>query len=230
MDDVDLCYLPATEALDAASAAEQRYHRGEAAGPLDGLPVGIKHESYIADKPTSNGSLTMEGFVADRSSTMNERILAAGGIVHVRAAPARHLHPAPEARAPDRIRTHPRMERVDPRGGHRLSRPSLRRVHLEAARRARRQDDELRACVRRVLPRRRAPRRISRYGVQSRSWTSAEFGLRCTINKTHARRRRRPGNAIRHDAFSRNVSTRRLVCGEAATILAELACSRISKE
>ena len=41
MDDVDLCYLPATEALDAASAAEQRYHRGEAAGPLNGLPVAI---------------------------------------------------------------------------------------------------------------------------------------------------------------------------------------------
>ena len=126
MNDADLCYLPATEALAAfrartlsphelmqaviaraealaepvnaftfthfeealaaAGAAEQRYFRGEAAGALDGLPVGIKDESYIAGKPTSNGSLTMEDFVADRTSAMNERILAAGGIVHARTA------------------------------------------------------------------------------------------------------------------------------------------------
>ena len=45
------------EALAAASAAERRYSKGEAAGPLDGLPVGIKDESFIAGKPTSSGSL-----------------------------------------------------------------------------------------------------------------------------------------------------------------------------
>ena len=126
MNDADLCYLPATEALAAfrartlsprelmqavtaraealadpinaftftyfeealaaASAAEQRYLRGETIGPLDGLPVGIKDESYIAGKPTSNGSLIAEDFVADRTSAINARILAAGGIVHARTA------------------------------------------------------------------------------------------------------------------------------------------------
>ena len=126
MDDTELCYMPATEALaafrartlsprelmraviaraeatadpvnaftfmyfdealTAAGEAERRYRRGEPAGPLDGLPVGIKDESFIAGKPTSSGSLVTEDEVADRSSTMNERILAAGGIVHARTA------------------------------------------------------------------------------------------------------------------------------------------------
>ena len=126
MNDAELCYLPATEALAAfrartlsprelmqaviaraeaiaepvnaftftyfeealaaASAAEQRYAKGEAAGPLDGLPVGIKDESFIAGKPTSSGSLVTEDEIAERSSAMNERIMAAGGIVHARTA------------------------------------------------------------------------------------------------------------------------------------------------
>ena len=126
MTDLDLCYLPATdalaafragtlsprelmqaaieraeatadlvnaftftyfeEAMDTAGEAERRYRRGEPAGPLDGLPVGIKDESFIAGKPTSSGSLVTEDEVAERSSTMNERILAAGGIVHARTA------------------------------------------------------------------------------------------------------------------------------------------------
>ena len=116
MNDAELCYLPATEALAAfragtlsprelmqavitraeaiaepinaftftyfeealaaASAAERRYAKGEAAGPLDGLPVGIKDESFIAGKPTSSGSLVTEDEVAERSSAMNERIMA----------------------------------------------------------------------------------------------------------------------------------------------------------
>ena len=126
MNDAELCYLPATEALAAfrartlsprelmqaviaraeaiaepvnaftftyfeealaaASAAERRYAKGETAGPLDGLPVGIKDESFIAGKPTSSGSLVTEDEIAERSSAMNERIMAAGGIVHARTA------------------------------------------------------------------------------------------------------------------------------------------------
>lgn len=126
MNDRDLCYLPATralemfrakelspvdllqaqisraeevepttnaltftyfeEALEAAKAAEARYAKGEPDGALDGLPVGIKDESYIAGKPTSSGSLSTEGFVPDTTSIINERIIAEGGIVHTRTA------------------------------------------------------------------------------------------------------------------------------------------------
>lgn len=126
MTDLDLCYMPATEALglfrkkklspvelldaviaraeatkekvnaftythfdearDLARKAEARYARGRKTGALEGLPVGIKDESYIRGKPTSGGSLIMKDFVADTSSTMNERVMAAGGIVHARTA------------------------------------------------------------------------------------------------------------------------------------------------
>lgn len=79
-------YTHFDEAMDAARASENRYAKGEPAGSLDGLPVGIKDESTIAGKPTSNGSLIMKDFVADTTSVMNERILEAGGIVHARTA------------------------------------------------------------------------------------------------------------------------------------------------
>lgn len=126
MSDLDLCYLPAHEALrrfrarslspvelmeaviaraeavkdpvnaftfthfdeamDLARKAEARYARGARTRPLEGLPIGIKDESEIAGKPTSSGSLIFMDNVAERTSTNNARILAAGGIVHARTA------------------------------------------------------------------------------------------------------------------------------------------------
>ncbi len=73
-------------AMEAAAASEARYATGAPVGPLDGLPIGIKDESYIKGMPTSNGSLIMKDFVADTTSVNNARILAAGGIVHARTA------------------------------------------------------------------------------------------------------------------------------------------------
>jgi hypothetical protein len=107
MTDLDLCYLPATvaielfkarklspvelmaaviarheathqsinaftftyfdEAMELARKAEANYARGEPTGALEGLPVAIKDESYITGKPTSNGSLLMKDFVADKT-------------------------------------------------------------------------------------------------------------------------------------------------------------------
>ncbi|RWI22168.1 amidase [Mesorhizobium sp.] len=126
MSDLDLCYLPASEALkrfkakklspvelmeavisqaeatkdtvnaftnthfDEAMAlakkAEAKYAKGKKTGPLEGLPIGIKDESYIKGKPTTGGSLITRDFVADASSAINERIIEAGGIVHARTA------------------------------------------------------------------------------------------------------------------------------------------------
>ncbi|MGI9464915.1 MAG: amidase, partial [Aestuariivirgaceae bacterium] len=74
------------EALAAARKAENKYASGKRTRALEGLPIGIKDESYIKGKPTSNGSLTMKDFVADTTSIVNERILKAGGIVHARTA------------------------------------------------------------------------------------------------------------------------------------------------
>jgi len=74
------------EAMEQARRAEARYASGAQTGALEGLPVGIKDESYIAGKPTSGGSLIMKDFISDVTSPNNERILAAGGIVHARTA------------------------------------------------------------------------------------------------------------------------------------------------
>jgi Asp-tRNA(Asn)/Glu-tRNA(Gln) amidotransferase A subunit family amidase len=126
MTDLDLCYMPASEALkrfkaktlspvelmeavisqaeatkdkvnaftithfDEAMAlakkAEAKYAKGKKTGPLEGLPIGIKDESYIKGKPTSGGSLITRNLGADTTSTTNERIIGAGGIVHARTA------------------------------------------------------------------------------------------------------------------------------------------------
>lgn len=127
MTDLDLCYMPASEALrrfknrslspvelmravieraqeveprinaftytyfdeamEKARAAEAKYMKTDArTRALEGLPVGVKDESYIKGKPTSNASLTLKDFVAEKTSPLNERILRAGGIVHARTA------------------------------------------------------------------------------------------------------------------------------------------------
>lgn len=79
-------YTHFDEAMNQARKAEARYARGGRTRPLEGLPIGIKDESEIAGKPTSSGSLILKDHVAERSSTNNARILAAGGIVHARTA------------------------------------------------------------------------------------------------------------------------------------------------
>lgn len=74
------------EALAAARKAEAKYAKGSKTGALEGLPVGIKDENFIEGKPTSGGSLILDGYIGDHTSPINERILKAGGIVHARTA------------------------------------------------------------------------------------------------------------------------------------------------
>jgi amidase len=74
------------EALALAKKAEAKYARGARTGALEGLPVGIKDESYIAGKPTSGGSLIFKDEIGRHTSPVNARIIAAGGIVHARTA------------------------------------------------------------------------------------------------------------------------------------------------
>ena len=74
------------EAMKLAARAEAKYARGARTGALEGLPIGIKDESYIKGKPTSHGSLLSRDAVGGHTSIMNERIMKAGGIVHARTA------------------------------------------------------------------------------------------------------------------------------------------------
>jgi amidase len=79
-------YMHFDEALALARKAEAKYAKGANTGPLEGLAVAIKDESYIAGKPTSFGSLITKDTIPEKSSVNNERILKAGGIVIGRTA------------------------------------------------------------------------------------------------------------------------------------------------
>ncbi|WP_110675830.1 amidase [Salinicola sp. RZ23] len=52
------CHVDAEGALEAARAAEARYRRGTALGPLDGIPVTIKDLTPTRGMPTRKGSAT----------------------------------------------------------------------------------------------------------------------------------------------------------------------------
>ena len=65
--------------LEAAQRADQRIATGEA-GPLEGVPLGVKDLEDVAGMPTSKGSRFFEGQVAERDSTQVERLRAAGAI------------------------------------------------------------------------------------------------------------------------------------------------------
>jgi amidase len=81
-----LTYTHFEEAMERARKAEAKYAKGARTGALEGLPVGIKDESFIKGKPTSGGSLVYKDFIGRHTSPMNERIIEAGGIVHARTA------------------------------------------------------------------------------------------------------------------------------------------------
>ncbi len=71
-------YMHFDEALDLAKKAEAKYAKGAKTGALEGLPIAIKDESYIAGKPTSFGSLITKDTIPDKTSVNNQRILKAG--------------------------------------------------------------------------------------------------------------------------------------------------------
>lgn len=69
----------------AVVAAERYAGRGPAPRALEGLPVVIKEEQPIAGRSTRFGSLITEGWVAEETHPLPERVLAAGAIVHARS-------------------------------------------------------------------------------------------------------------------------------------------------
>mgnify|MGYP001207593960 CR=1 FL=1 len=64
-----LTYTHFDEAMALAKKAEAKYAKGARTGALEGLPIGIKDESYIKGKPTSNGSLICGDQRANRSTS-----------------------------------------------------------------------------------------------------------------------------------------------------------------
>jgi Asp-tRNA(Asn)/Glu-tRNA(Gln) amidotransferase A subunit family amidase len=69
----------------AAVAAERYAGTGPAPRPLEGLPMVLKEEHPIAGRSTRFGSLLTEGWVAEETHPLAERVLGAGAIVHARS-------------------------------------------------------------------------------------------------------------------------------------------------
>ncbi len=76
-------YLTLTkdEALDAAGAAEQAVARGDALGPLHGVPIGIKDLQMTRGIRTTGGSLAYKDRVPDADSAVVERVRQSGAII-----------------------------------------------------------------------------------------------------------------------------------------------------
>ena len=68
-------------AMDQARAADDTVARGDALGPLHGVPIGAKDLYDIAGQPTRAGSTILSGSVAETTATAVTNLEAAGAIV-----------------------------------------------------------------------------------------------------------------------------------------------------
>jgi amidase len=113
-------------ALQQAAAADRAVARGEALGPLHGVPTTIKEAFHVAGLHSTWGNPAFRDFVAEADATVVRRLKQAGAIIigttnvalrQLRAdgQPAVRRHPQPMG--PD---THAR--RFQRRGGHRIGR------------------------------------------------------------------------------------------------------------
>ena len=69
------------EAMAQAREAEATLARGDAVGPLHGLPVPIKDLNLTKGIRTTRGSLVYKDSVPDEDDIIVERVKAAGGII-----------------------------------------------------------------------------------------------------------------------------------------------------
>lgn len=73
--------LMADTALEAARKAEIEIAAGRWRGPLHGVPYGVKDNYHVKGVRTTAGSRLMWDYVADETSTLIERLEAAGAIL-----------------------------------------------------------------------------------------------------------------------------------------------------
>ena len=74
-------HLTADLALEMASAAERAVTRGDALGPLHGVPVTIKDLHQLAGVPLALGSHTQAGQVPATDAPVTARLKAAGAVI-----------------------------------------------------------------------------------------------------------------------------------------------------
>lgn len=69
------------DALDAARAADEKVVRGEPVGMLHGVPVSIKEEFWVKDKPNTLNAEMFQGFKAPRNAEVVDAFVEQGAIV-----------------------------------------------------------------------------------------------------------------------------------------------------
>lgn len=69
------------DALEAARKAEAAVARGEALGPLHGVPIAVKDQFHTRGILTTVGSRILASFVPEEDATVVARLKAAGGIL-----------------------------------------------------------------------------------------------------------------------------------------------------
>jgi amidase len=71
----------ASDALDAASRADEELAAGKRRGPLHGIPVLMKDNILVAGMNATAGAAALKGFRPQRDATLVARLRAAGAIV-----------------------------------------------------------------------------------------------------------------------------------------------------
>jgi len=74
-------YLDAKYALERACARDEARKRGEAVGPLHGIPVGIKDIIDTADMPTEDGTVLHAGRLPVSDAALVRALRAAGAVI-----------------------------------------------------------------------------------------------------------------------------------------------------
>lgn len=74
-------HIDAEGAMRAADAATMRQRGGRRLGPLDGIPVAVKDNLFVAGMPASWGSLLFRNHAPPQDDICVERLRAAGSIV-----------------------------------------------------------------------------------------------------------------------------------------------------
>src|SRR3954462_15704898 len=74
-------YLDEQHALAQARSADERSRSGEGAGPLNGIPVGLKDIIDTADMPTENGFAVHKGRAPRDDARVVAMLRAAGAVI-----------------------------------------------------------------------------------------------------------------------------------------------------
>ena len=74
-------FLDPEHALAQARALDERHRHGQSAGPLHGVPVGIKDIIDTGDMPTEDGTVLHAGRSPDRDAAVVAMLRAAGAVI-----------------------------------------------------------------------------------------------------------------------------------------------------